>query len=337
MEYQGEILKGPYEFAIDITNKCNYRCKHCYNASGENVTIDEELSDEEFLEMIVNIAQSKPYNVCFCGGEPTLRLELLCQASEILHKYGTDYVSIVSNGFYWNDDLVLKLQNSHVNRVQISLDGASKEICYKLRQNKYAFERAVNALSLLKKYKFRETNIAFCPTKFNIDDFEKVCELCNELNVSEIRVQPLMLSGRARGYVEELLPSQEQYINLLRKIDQQNIKYSKIKINWGDPLDHLFRFKSGQNDIATISMIKANGDISISPYLPLSVGNIRKHSFLEYWDAGLPKIWHLDIAKKLADNLMCINDMGRHIEDVPDTWWENDIRIDIIEQKIFSI
>ena len=66
-----------------------------------------------------------------------------------------------------------------------------------------------------------------------------------------------------------------------------------------------------------------------------SIGNVRKHSFLDYWKAGLPIIWHLDIAKKLADNLMCMTDMGKHVEEVPDTWWEDDIKIDIIDDQLF--
>lgn len=147
--------------------------------------------------------------------------------------------------------------------------------------------------------------------------------------------EPLMLSGRARKYVHELLPSHEQYIDLLKKIDFLNVVYSNtMNISWGDPLDHIFRFKSGQNDITTYASIKANGDIPISPYLPLSVGNVRKHSFLDYWRAGLPIVWRLDIAKKLADNLMCMTDMARHVEEVPDTWWEEDIKIDIIDDHL---
>ena len=31
-----DFTVGPYQLALDITNKCNLRCLHCYNASGEN-------------------------------------------------------------------------------------------------------------------------------------------------------------------------------------------------------------------------------------------------------------------------------------------------------------
>ncbi|WKV08557.1 hypothetical protein PQ743_04895 [Thermoanaerobacterium thermosaccharolyticum] len=38
----GNILVGPHELAFDITNNCNLRCLHCYNASGENNVINNE-------------------------------------------------------------------------------------------------------------------------------------------------------------------------------------------------------------------------------------------------------------------------------------------------------
>lgn len=47
-----DSVTGPLHLALDITNKCNYRCLHCYNASGENCVVDNELTDEEVLELI---------------------------------------------------------------------------------------------------------------------------------------------------------------------------------------------------------------------------------------------------------------------------------------------
>lgn len=37
--------------AFDITNKCNFRCKYCYNSSGENEIVirNKELRDDEII------------------------------------------------------------------------------------------------------------------------------------------------------------------------------------------------------------------------------------------------------------------------------------------------
>lgn len=43
------ILRAPHQVSFDITNKCNLRCLHCFNSSGENDVVKNELSDEEVL------------------------------------------------------------------------------------------------------------------------------------------------------------------------------------------------------------------------------------------------------------------------------------------------
>ena len=106
---QGLILRGPFEIAIDITNKCNYRCLQCYNARGENNTEGNELSDSEFLDLVDDICPMKPNNVCFCGGEPTLRLNLLCESAKRLRQSGIKSVSMVTNGSYIDDRVAHEL------------------------------------------------------------------------------------------------------------------------------------------------------------------------------------------------------------------------------------
>ncbi|MEW6482827.1 MAG: 4Fe-4S cluster-binding domain-containing protein [bacterium] len=66
----GRILRGPHQFAFDLTNRCNFRCLHCFNLSGKNWIVKDELNDDEVLEFIRDVADLKPFNLCFCGGEP---------------------------------------------------------------------------------------------------------------------------------------------------------------------------------------------------------------------------------------------------------------------------
>ena len=61
-----EVLIGPHHVAIDITNKCNLRCLHCYNSSGENDVIKTELSDHEVLEFMKSLSTINLYSLCLC-------------------------------------------------------------------------------------------------------------------------------------------------------------------------------------------------------------------------------------------------------------------------------
>jgi len=325
-----KILRGPTQVAVDITNKCNFRCLHCYNLSGENSIIDEELSDNEFIELINDIAQMKVYNVCFCGGEPLLRKELIYQCAEILRKNNVPNVSLVTNGFLLSEEVAKNLYEAGVNRVQISLDGADAKTHEKLRKMKGAYEKAIQAINNLRKIGFKDIDVAFCPTKFNINQIKDIHNLCLKLGVSQLRIQPLMYLGRATRNLD-IVPSQLQYRDLVREIYDIQNSGKPPQIEWGDPVDHLIRFRTLSKHCINFVSIKANGSIIVSPYLPLTVGNIRKHRFGEYWEAGLARIWELDIVNELASKITSISDFNKKYSDIPIVWEEKDIEIDIID------
>ena len=162
-------------FILFIINTLAIPTMHCYNASGENTICSDEMADEEFLNLMSDVCKMYPYNVCFCGGEPLLRLDLLCRSSEMLRDSGVKSASVVSNGYYMTKENCNRLYDNGIKRVQISLDG-KEESCNLLRQNSKAFAKADDALRNLMSFDFYEIDVAFCPTRFNIEKLEYVCD-----------------------------------------------------------------------------------------------------------------------------------------------------------------
>ena len=165
-------------------------------------------------------------------------------------------------------------------------------------------------------------NIAFTPTSFNISEFKEVHNLLREFELFDIdlRVQPLMLMGRAAKNLENINPTQLQYRKLVKEINYFNDNNIKPYIQWGDRIHQC--------------IIRANGDIVCSSYLPLVVGNIRKHSLLDYWNSGLAEAWSYNIPKKIAQSIKSIEDMKNPDENLPILWKEEDIFIDLIEEDL---
>lgn len=336
IEQQCMQLHGPYHISLDITNKCNYRCLHCYNSSGENNSVSSELSDDEVIKIIKDIASIKPYNVCFCGGEPLLKVSTLFECGNILSKVGIRNISVVSNGYFLTSDIAKQLKNHGFTNIQISLDGANAGTCYDLRQNKQAFDKAINALTILKQEQFPMVNVAFCPTKNNISELKDVHKICESLNVTRLRIQPLMVIGRANENLKNIMPSNLQYIELVKTIREIKFSGSKTDIEYGDPLEHIFKAKSRTFNLSALTMsIKSNGMITASPYLPIILGNLKKHSLKEYWRAKIYNMWSLPIVRELAEDITCIKDMGVHNENKLKTWIDKDIELDIIDDKLF--
>lgn len=322
------IIHGPYQMSVDITNKCNYRCLHCYNYSGENNCVQDEFTDDELISLIKDIAEIKPLSICLCGGEPLLKKELLYKIISILSNKGVD-VAFVSNGYLLDKAVAKKIKEAGLSRIQISLDGL-KESHERLRNFKGSFDKTITALQNLKEEGI-STGIAFTPTSWNIDDFEGIVEICNELEIREIRLQRTMPIGR--GSENDIIPTEQQYRILKKKFHELKNIYYKIRFEWGDPVDHLIRFPKYNQMCCPHVTIKANGNIVPSMYLPISVGNIKKHTIRDYWDAGLGSIWSNSYLNNISSDILTMEELNLKQLNLPLNFKEDDLDFDIIENR----
>lgn len=115
----------------------------------------------------------------------------------------------------------------------------------------------------------------------------------------------------------------------------QELKYQSIDngtvVEWGDPIDHLRKF-STSSFISNPSLgISAYGEITVSPYLPISVGCIKRHSLEEYWESGLKNVWSIGVIKEIASLITSISSMDLSKERLPKTYYEKNLMFDLIE------
>ncbi len=329
------ILIGPYQLTVDITNKCNLRCLHCYNFSGENnICSDGEMTDLELLTLVKDIAKIKPLNVCFCGGEPLLRKEILLKCIKILSDEDIQ-VSFVSNGILLTPEVAKELKEAGLSRAQISIDGIGKSHD-RLRNCEGVFDKATEALRNLRDIKI-ETGVAFTPTSWNTEEFNQLADLCIDLSVREIRVQATMPIGRGEKNDIEILPNSLQYRKMIKTFNMRKREslYSNrgIKFEWGDPVDHFIRFTEYNKECCPFVSIKADGGIAPSIYLPIIVGNVKKHSLTDYWKSGLGEVWKLDLIQRVGRKIKSVKEINMDEIDMPKTFKDNDIELDIIENN----
>lgn len=144
--------------SVDITNRCNLRCKHCYFFEQEQ---PEEFTDEQWLAKFKEMGTSwnKTRSVTWIGGEPLLRKHLIEQGK----KYFSHNL-IVTNG-------LVELPNWPEVHFHISLDG-DKDSHEQMRNQKGIYEK-------IKRHADRpELNVvmAYCITSLNAHHIEKVLE-----------------------------------------------------------------------------------------------------------------------------------------------------------------
>lgn len=315
--------------SIDLTYKCNFRCKHCFNTSGEHSNGLHEMTDEEVMHIAEDIVTLEPESVCLCGGEALLRKELLFSACRTLKK-GNVNVSTVSNGFLIDTDVADSLKKCKMDLVQISIDGATSETHDWMRNKEGSFVQATNALKLLHERGIR-TETAFVPTKRNVNELEAAIDNAYELGTESFRIQPIMKLGRAKRYLEDYFLSYSEYMKCKMLLDKKQKEYAgnNFTIEWADPIEHLRCYTNWKNASTHIS-ITAYGDILISPYLSIAFGNIRRNPVSEYVRGGLREVWGNPLMEEIVSCIHSADDMDISKIGFPEIFVEKNIDLDIL-------
>jgi len=325
---QSSILRGPSQLGVDVTNRCNMKCRHCFNLSGTRLLRDE-LTDAELLDLAHQIAAFSPIGMCICGGEPLLRPNLVCEMVSILSPH-VQQINMVTNGLLVTPRIARRLKEAGIYGVQVSLDGATPESYEFLRMVPGGFQKAVRGIGLLKDAGI-ETAVAFAPTRRNIDELDEFLDFVQQLGVTEVRTQPMMIFGEGIVHARDIVPTEEQYRRFVRSIHKRNWESEDgVLVDWGDPIDHYIRFTTVLPEPNMFAEVKADGALGVSTYLPLYVGNIRRHTFNEYWEGGFNRIWTLPIVKMLAGVVTSIPEMSMV---KPLTYFDKPISFDILEDS----
>src|SRR2546422_10867426 len=75
--YFGE--RGPLEVSIEVTRRCPLECQHCYNnlPMGDLAARNRELSKEEYVALLDELAEMSVLWLLFTGGEIFARKDFL--------------------------------------------------------------------------------------------------------------------------------------------------------------------------------------------------------------------------------------------------------------------
>lgn len=193
----------PMHFAIELTDACNLRCKHCYRESGPDLS--HLLPTTTLIDLLSELYRNGVHSLELSGGEPTFHPDFIQILEFSLQHFGT--VAVLTNGTLLNAPIYTIMEKyQHKAIVQVDLDGCnSKEHDY-LRGVSGAFDKAVVAIQELSKRGIR-VRVAMSLHKANFDSIEKTYQLAKSLGAKWFTCSPVIDIGRAD---KEMLLSWEQ-------------------------------------------------------------------------------------------------------------------------------
>ena len=144
------LERTPLSGGIELTNKCNFRCVHCYETVERESEEFQLFPTEKLLKTIDDFADMGVISVFLTGGEAMLRKDF-DQIDKYLRKKGI-LTAILSNGSTITDEKCKMFQKYMPRMIDISLYGASEETYVKVTGQKGMFQKVISNLKLLKKY-----------------------------------------------------------------------------------------------------------------------------------------------------------------------------------------
>lgn len=194
---------------IEITKRCNLRCRHCYLAAGEQGK--DELTFDEIKGLISAAKQLEATFVNLSGGEPLLREDCF-PLLEHIAALGLQCI-IGTNGTTISPEVARRLAELPVI-VQVSLDGASSAAHDAVR-GRGAFQQMLQGLdNLLQAGLAKRVTLAFTSVACNVDEASAPIDLALEKGLKGVVFTSLLAGGNAQTNWEDLKLSSEREFQL---------------------------------------------------------------------------------------------------------------------------
>ncbi len=182
---------------LQITNRCNLLCKHCYIEDKDYV----ELSINDIVAVLKEFEEMQGLRVMITGGEPLLHSGFE-ELNRILPLFSIRKV-LLTNGLLIDRKLIEKL---NFEEIQISIDGL--EIAHDAIRGKGTFKRAMDSIRLLKEYGI-DVSVATVLHRKNLKDLERLGDLLSEMDIKTWTVDIPCIVGRLSSYEDLALSPDE--------------------------------------------------------------------------------------------------------------------------------
>ena len=347
----------------NCTKTCNLNCVHCY-ARSEAIKYQNELTHEEGLSLIDQLADFKVPVILFSGGEPLLRPDFFELANYAASKGIRPTIS--TNGTRIDEDIAKRLKDMGVGYVGISLDGC-EATHDKFRGKPGAYQMALRGIRNCVATG-QKVGLRFTITRDNVQDLDSIFDLLERENIDRVCFYHLVYSGRGSAMVERDLNHEESRramdliiertldfkargINkeILTVDNHADAVYLYLKMKERDPILgerilKLIQSNGGNRSGMAFGNIDSVGNVHPDQFTQyITLGNVRERPFGEIWsDVSNPIMAGLKDRKPLLKGRcprcaylnLCNGNFRTRAEAVTGDFWAEDPACYLTDEEI---
>ena len=217
------VMKTPKSVDLEITNRCNLRCKYCSHFTSHG-DVDKDLSTNEWLQFFEELNRCAVMDVCLQGGEPFIHDDFK-ELVEGVVKNRMRF-SILSNGTLITDEMGEFLASTgRCDSIQVSIDG-SVDTTHDAFRGKGNFFKAVSGLKSLMKYNLPAT-VRVTIHRKNVRELEAISEfLLEEIGLPAFSTNSASHLGLCRQNAEQVQLTAEERTLAMETLLRLTKKYN---------------------------------------------------------------------------------------------------------------
>ncbi len=282
-----KAYEHPTGAQLELTYRCNQKCRHCYNQSGGDNSNNPSLSLEDWKRIAHELGELGIFQCVISGGEPTLMGEGLFEIMDILHSYNVKFI-IITNGMLIDKEKINRLKKYKYSWFQVSIDGSRPELHDYVRGVE-SWEKAVNAANLVVEAGLPLV-IAHAVVKKNLDYLEEMIDMAYLLGAVKITTGPFSYMGRAVLNSNELELTEDEKKKVYEVSNKKAAEY-KGRLQVGISSEEAISLRMKLIEPNGVMLIRPNGDVKFDCVAPFKIGNVLNEDIQDIWDKVGRNVW----------------------------------------------
>ncbi len=296
------VRGGPLEAFLELSARCNLRCKMCaiaydtrYQGNGRPAFLTPDLFDR-LRPIFPTLLRAHLYGL----GEPVLNPRLTDYIRD-LSAAGVE-VWFTTNATLIDDPRADGFARAGADRISISIDGTTPEVYEEIRRGA-SFEALMKGLKALararRRYGRPRLTVNFVAMASNTHQLPQLVDLCAEVGVEEINVEPLFYWGGSSPELDEHYQvealSGDRFQSLMqdtrKQANDREIHFSSRFLTSEGSMDYRQRVRSGAaaggwtcSEPWSTVYVTVAGEVRTCCLNDVSFGNLFEQPFDEIWN-----------------------------------------------------
>jgi len=288
----------PLSGAIELTNRCNLKCVHCYcnQASGDEGIKKQELSTSQIIKILADAEKRSCLWLLFTGGEPLLREDFF---DIYIHAKKRGFlVTVFTNGTLITSDAADIFAEWPPSTIEVTLYGATKETYEKITGIPGSFKLCMDGIRTLRE-RGVPVDLKTMVSTLNMGEIRDIKKLAKTIS-PRFRLDPLIQSridGQKEPCRYRVSPEEAVSLDLEDHDRLEGWKKYLKKAGELEMPDSLFSCGAGKDSF----FIDPYGYMCVCSMCTSLSYKIGEYSFDDIWDERFPET----LGKKQSSDFKC--------------------------------